>query len=129
MSGLAPVEDSHRSAAQYDAMAEAYAADNLDSPINAYCERPATQRLLGNVTGKQVLEVGCGAGPLTEWQLDQGALVTAMDISPGMVRLAEARLGDRARILVGDFAEPLAFDDASFDLAVVTMDLADRVHQ
>lgn len=122
MASFRSVEDSQRSAAQYDAMAEAYAADNLDSPFNAYYERPATQHLLGAVTGKRVLEVGCGAGPLTEWLVDHGAAVTAMDLSPEMVRLALDRLGDRCRILVGDLAEPLAFaPDASFDLAVASL--------
>jgi SAM-dependent methyltransferase len=116
------VEDNSRSAAQYDAMAEAYAADNLDSPFNAYYERPATQSLLGDVMGKRALEVGCGAGPLTEWLLDRGAVVTAMDISPAMVSLAQARVGNRARIRVGNLAEPLAFAaDGDFDLVVASL--------
>ncbi|MHB1533296.1 MAG: class I SAM-dependent methyltransferase [Acidimicrobiales bacterium] len=119
---MAPVEDSQRSAAQYDAMAKAYEAHNLDSPFNAYYERPATQGLLGDVMGKRILEVGCGAGPLTEWLVDQGAVVTAMDISAGMVHLARVRLGHRARILLSDLAEPLAFaPDASFDLVVASL--------
>lgn len=116
------MEDRQRSAAQYDAMADVYAADNLDGPFNAYYERPATQRLLGDVSGKRVLEIGCGAGPLTQWLADHGATVTAMDVSPRMVQLARARLGDRARILVGDLAEPLSFaSDGSFDLVVASL--------
>ncbi|HUJ66342.1 MAG TPA: class I SAM-dependent methyltransferase, partial [Acidimicrobiales bacterium] len=116
------MEDQSCSATQYDAMAEAYASDNLDSPFNAYYERPATQRLLGDVTAKRVLEVGCGAGPLTEGLVDHGAVVTALDISPAMVSLAQARLGNRARILVGDLAEPLAFAaDGDFDLVVASL--------
>ena len=86
------MDDSLRSAAEYDAMAEAYAADNLDSPFNAYYERPATKTLLGEVSAKRVLEVGCGAGPLTEWLADQGATVTAIDVRTEMVRLARARI-------------------------------------
>lgn len=121
VSDFTTVDDSQRSAAQYDAMADTYAADNLDSPFNAYYERPATKRLLGDVSGKQVLEVGCGAGPLTEWLVDQGAVVTAMDVSPGMVHLAQARLGDRARIVVSDLAGPLPFGEGSFDLVVASL--------
>lgn len=116
------MEDSEQSALQYDAMAEMYAADNLVSAFNAYYERPATQQLVGDVKGRRVLEVGCGAGPLVEWLVDHGAIVTAMDVSPAMVRLAQAKMGDRARILVGDLSQPLAFAaDASFDLVVASL--------
>jgi ubiquinone/menaquinone biosynthesis C-methylase UbiE len=115
------MEDGPRSADEYDSMAEAYAADNLESPYNAYYERPATKRLLGDVSGKRVLEVGCGAGPLTEWLVQNDALVTAMDVSPEMVRLARARAGDRARIIVGDLAVPLAAPSASFDVVVASL--------
>ena len=116
------MDDSLRSAAEYDAMAEAYAADNLDSPFNAYYEQPATKILLGKVSAKRVLEVGCGAGPLTEWLADQGATVTAIDVSTEMVRLARARMKDRARILVADLALPLIFaEDASFDLVIASL--------
>ncbi len=115
------MEDGPRSADEYDAMAEAYAEANLESPYNAYYERPATKRLLGDVSGKRVLEVGCGAGPLTEWLVQNDALVTALDVSPEMVRLAQARVGDRARIVVGDLAMPLAASSASFDVVVASL--------
>lgn len=38
-----------------------------------------------------------------------------------MTRLARARVGDQARILVGDLAEPLALDDANFDSVVASL--------
>ena len=43
----------------YDAFAVAYSAENDDSLANAYYERPAMLNLLGNVTGRNVLDVGC----------------------------------------------------------------------
>ena len=61
------------SARQYDAMAVDYAADNAESAFNAYYERPAMISLIGEVEGRRVLEVGCGAGPLTAWLVDHGA--------------------------------------------------------
>jgi ubiquinone/menaquinone biosynthesis C-methylase UbiE len=101
--------DGERTARQYDAMASDYAIDNLESATNAYYERPATISLLGDVKGKRVLEVGCGAGPLTEWLVDHGADVTAADVSPEMVRLARERVGERATFEVADLEQPLAF--------------------
>lgn len=103
-------------------MGAAYGAGNEDGPFNAYYERPATIALLGDVNGLRVLEAGCGPGALTSWLVDNGATVTAMDVSQEMVRLARDRVGGRARILVADLAEPLAFAaDASADLVVASL--------
>ncbi len=49
----------------YDAFAEAYAAKNENSLVNAYYERPAMMALVGDVSGRRVLDAGCGAGPLS----------------------------------------------------------------
>lgn len=115
------MSDGERSARQYDAMAEAYATDNAEGAYNAYYERPATLALLGDVAGKRVLEVGCGAGPLTEQLADAGAIVTALDVSPRMAELARGALGSRAEILVADVRDPLPFGDAGFDLVVASL--------
>ena len=114
--------DSSRTAAEYDAMADRYDAHNASSGANAYHERPATIRLLGDVAGLRVLEAGCGSGPLTEWLVAHGADVTAFDVSPGMVELVRTRMGNRARIHVADLARPLAFvPDSSVDLVVASL--------
>lgn len=114
--------DGTRSAAEYDAMATAYAAHNAGSGANAYYERPATIALLGDVAGLDVLEAGCGTGPLTEWLVDHGARVRAFDVSPAMLALAAERLGDRADLRVADLGRPLDFvADASIDLVVASL--------
>lgn len=48
--------------------------------------------------GARVLDVGCGTGQATEWFLDQGHRVLAIDRSAEMLRLAEHRLGGRERL-------------------------------
>ena len=88
-------------------MGTAYGIANDEDSFNAYYERPGTISLLGDVTGLRVLDAGCGPGALSKWLVDNGATVTAMDVSPEMVRLARQRMGDRARILTADLAEPL----------------------
>lgn len=103
-------------------MASTYAGKNERGPFNAGYERPATFELIGDVRGRRVLEVGCGAGPLTEMLLDAGAEVTAFDVSPGMVALATERLKGRAQVFVADLSEPLDFaPDESFDLVVASL--------
>jgi ubiquinone/menaquinone biosynthesis C-methylase UbiE len=116
------VRDGERAARQYDAMGSAYSAANSAGAFNAYYERPATIALLGPVTGRRVLEVGCGPGVLTSWLVENGAVVTAMDVSEQMARLARGRAGPGARVLVADLADPLAFAaDASMDLVVASL--------
>ena len=114
--------DSARTASEYDAMAVEYDRHNAGSGANSYYERPATMALLGEVSGKRVLEVGCGSGPLTEWLVHQGAAVVAFDVSAAMLEIARARVGHRAELHHHDLAEPLRFlGDASVDVVVASL--------
>ncbi|MGA8115681.1 MAG: class I SAM-dependent methyltransferase [Actinocatenispora sp.] len=81
--------------------------------------RESQARLLGDVAGRRVLEVGCGAASCSRWLAGQGAYPVAFDLSAGM--LAQARAGERrssVRVpLVQADAERLPFADGAFDLA------------
>jgi len=103
----------------YEALAEAYASAIETKPHNAYYERPATLSLLPPVSGKRVLDAGCGPGVYSAWLIAHGASVVALDASPKMVELARARLGAAAIIHQADLGQPLSFlDDTSFDLVL-----------
>jgi SAM-dependent methyltransferase len=86
----------------YDAIACRYAAGVDERPWNALYERPATLALLPDVRGKDILDAGCGPGWYTDWLARNGAHVVAIDCSHRMVRLADERLGGRARVMQGD---------------------------
>lgn len=47
----------------YDDFAEAYARQNETGLFNAYYEKPAMLGLAGNVSGRRILDAGCGSGP------------------------------------------------------------------
>jgi SAM-dependent methyltransferase len=103
----------------YNILAEAYAAIVDTKPHNAYYERPATLSLLPDVTGKHVLDAGCGPGVYAEWLVGHGAQVVAFDVNKKMVRLAQKRLGDKAQVWLADLEAPLDFlTDASFDIVI-----------
>jgi SAM-dependent methyltransferase len=105
-------------------MSTAYRMANDGRGITACYERPATIGLLGDVQGRRVLDAGCGPGALSRWLADQGAVVTAIDVSPEMVRIASDRLGDCAEVIRADLARPLDFAaSASFDLIVSSLAL------
>jgi len=116
------VTDSQRIAREYDAVACDYADDNSENAFNDFYESPATTALIGEVNGLRVPEAGCGSGLLTSWLADQGAIVTAFDVSPAMANIARRQVGDRARVLVAELAEPLEFaGNGAFDLVVASM--------
>ncbi|MBB5957005.1 ubiquinone/menaquinone biosynthesis C-methylase UbiE [Saccharothrix tamanrassetensis] len=105
----------------YDGFAEAYAAENETSLINAYYARPAILDLAGDVAGRRILDAGCGAGPLSAALRDRGAIVAGFDRSTKMVELARQRLGDDADLRVADIAGPLPYPDAAFDDVVAAL--------
>ena len=105
----------------YDGFAEAYAAENEASIWNAYYERPAILALAGDVTGRRILDAGCGSGPLFAALRDRGAIVTGFDNSAGMLELARRRLGDDADLQVADLGSPLPFPDGAFDDVIASL--------
>lgn len=106
----------------YNALAEVYSKDVDTKPHNAYYERPATLSLLPDVKGKLVLDAGCGPGVYSEWLVDHGADVVAIDVNRKMVRLAKQRLGDKVPVILADLEAPLDFlADGSFDIVVAPL--------
>jgi SAM-dependent methyltransferase len=80
--------------------------------------READARLLGDVRGARVLELGCGAAAGARWLRRQGAEVVALDLSAGMLRHAREaadRSGVRVPLVQAD-ALMLPFADGAFDI-------------
>jgi len=74
---------------------------------------------LGDVRGKKVLDVGAGLGEASVWFARNGADVTALDISPGMLELGgqvAARYGVSVTPVVGSATDLSRFPDATFDI-------------
>ena len=105
----------------YDSFAEAYTAETEANLINGYYMRPAIVDLAGDVTGRRILDAGCGSGPIASALRDRGATVTGFDSSAGMLELARRRLGDDADLVVADLGRPLPFPDGAFDDVVASL--------
>lgn len=106
----------------YDSFAEAYAAESESNLINGYYTRPAILDLAGDVAGRRILDVGCGAGPLLESLRDRGAVVTGVEPSIKMLELARQRLGEDVALHQGGLGgDPLPFPDGAFDDAIVCL--------
>jgi ubiquinone/menaquinone biosynthesis C-methylase UbiE len=99
---------------------------------NDLVEVPAMRRLMGDVGGKKVLDVGCGFGSNSVYCAKQGASVTAIDISETMIGLAReeaAKAGVHIDLLVMDATKMEDLHTDTFDLAVssisVSLDVPD----
>ncbi|WP_435825584.1 class I SAM-dependent methyltransferase [Nocardiopsis alba] len=80
----------------------------------------ARARLLGDVAGARILEIGCGAGQCSRWLRDQGVgEVVAFDVSLRQLqhsRRIDEQTGLRVPTVQAD-VQRLPFADASFDVA------------
>jgi SAM-dependent methyltransferase len=81
--------------------------------------READAHLLGDVAGKLVLEVGCGAAMCSRWLAGVGARPVACDLSAGMLAHARAGAGETGIEvpLVQADAQYLPFTSGAFDIA------------
>ena len=72
--------------AQYDAIATLYHEGLKDHPYFSKVVHPSLSRMLGEVKGKSLLDVGCGDGVRTMFYKTLGASkVVGLDISPGIL--------------------------------------------
>ncbi len=83
-------------------------------------EEQLMSEMLGSVTGKTLLDVGCGDGEFASELARRGAVVTGLDADPAMIAAARRRSKietTQLRFLEGQ-AETLQFEDATFDSVI-----------
>lgn len=96
---------------------ERFYCDDATKEMNEF-----RKKLIGNVSGKYVLDLGCGMGEATLNCLREGAFVTAIDISPKSIehikkRAKEEVCDNRLCAKVMD-AQHLELENESFDLVI-----------
>ena len=134
MTSMQKLSDTEQAAAtQWDNNAEAWdrsLAEQLDV-INEGFGIPMFLAFLGNLTGLRTLDTGCGEGRSARHLARRGAVVTGVDISPGMVNNArrhesETPLGINYH--EASCADLHPFTDHSFDLVTSIMALMDTIN-
>lgn len=99
------------SASGYDLASSGY--DKKEAYLNSF-EKGQVLDLLGDVTGKKILDIGAGTGRLAIPLQKKGGEVTACDVSSEMLKVL-ARKNRHIETVVGE-AESLSFPDNSFDI-------------
>ncbi|RIK69364.1 MAG: class I SAM-dependent methyltransferase [Planctomycetota bacterium] len=103
----------------YDRWAAIY--DSEDNPLIAL-EEPGVAELLGDARGVEILDVGCGTGRHAVRLARQGARVTAIDFSAGMLEQVRAKPGwESVRFIHHDLTRPLPFESAAFDRVICAL--------
>jgi SAM-dependent methyltransferase len=88
--------------------------------ITEQLQRRLILTLLGDIRGRNVLDIGCGDGDLAVELWRRGAAVTGIDASPQMVEAARAKAkleGADISFMAGDAAN-IPFDRQRFDVVV-----------
>lgn len=112
--------------ARYDAVADFYAegwSDDLADPVTE-----GLLALLGDVNGRDVLDIACGQGHLTRGLARLGAVSTGVELSAGMIdRAIEAERADPLGIhyVQADVGDPVALAGHTFDAVVCRFGLSD----
>ncbi len=105
----------------YDRWAALY--DQKANPLIELKQREIA-RLLGDVRGLAVADLGCGTGRTAVALAERGAQVTAVDFSEGMLAQARSRPGaGRVRFLVHDLEKPLPLGTDSVDRVLCSLAL------
>jgi len=127
--GVSPAESVRANRAWWDADAADYhqahgeflGSDSTDGEF-VWCPEGLHEGdvgLLGDVAGRDVLEIGCGSAPCSRWLAGHGARAVGLDLSAGMLARGAAPMarGGPQVPLVQASADALPFLEASFDIA------------
>jgi SAM-dependent methyltransferase len=108
----------HANLQAYDAASGWWRAVAETVSHRLWIEIPTMRRLAGDLTGQDVMALGCGTGQEIVWLLEQGArTVLGVDGSRGQLRQAGARVGDRARFVHAEI-EHWAMPEEGLDLVI-----------
>ncbi|MBW3003271.1 class I SAM-dependent methyltransferase [Candidatus Woesearchaeota archaeon] len=90
-----------------------------DRLFNEYLEVPSMVKAVGNIKGKRLLDIGCGAGVHAKKYLNKGAKVWGIDLSKTMIELARKRCPG-VEFAIGSMRE-LPYRPSMFDIATASL--------
>ncbi len=114
----------------YDPIADWYAAQTRSGSLRRFLDHLARGLLemAGDVSGKSVLDAGCGEGHVARLFASHGARVVGVDISPRLLEHArelEARNSHGIEFVERNLGNGLPSHKGAFDLATANMMLDD----
>jgi toxoflavin synthase len=107
---------------EFNRVSAEYSDLTMTDPSKIFVQQPESLRLLGNIKGKNVLDIGCANGTLTRMLAQRKAIVEAFD--PSGEEIAEAkRIESVERLGIKYYVSnrPEENREDYFDLALATM--------
>lgn len=91
--------------------------------LNRTIIRPNVLRVIGNLQGKNLLDVGCGSGYLTSELAKTAEKVVGTDFAPDFIQLCQEKYKDQQNLIfhVQDVTKEFVFPSESFDLVLCKM--------
>jgi SAM-dependent methyltransferase len=116
---LAECSDSNGSRTELASAYDKWRASTLGR-VTDEIERKLILDLIGDISGRTILDVGCGDGELAVGLWQRGAKVTGIDLSPRMIEAARerARRHDADVMFIVAPAKDLPFAPSTFDVVV-----------
>lgn len=91
---------------------------------NRDIEVPAMLKLIGNVKGKVILDIGCGFGDHIRKLSKRGAKrIVGFDASSKLIKIAKKQKIPFSEFYVGDMNKKLKFENGSFDIVFSSLAL------
>ena len=93
-----------------------------DTGLNGALEEPAMRRVLPNLAGTSILDIGCGFGNFAAYALNEGvSSYLGVDISKRMIDVARSRFKQPALKFINQAIEDLDIEAAAFDVVISSM--------
>lgn len=101
----------HDEVRQFDTISNKYASFVDEDPVRNFLHYPTVIKILGNVKGKKILDIGCGDG-LFDRKLakEYGAQVTGYDKASDLIALAKQEENKNPLGIVYSVDDPLSFN-------------------
>ncbi len=110
---------------QWEANAKHYAGLVSDhgTPHHQKILNPCVEELLGDVAGKKMLDAGCGEGYLTRYYAGKQALMTGIDLSEKLIRIAKEKSTESQPIdyRIANICNMESIDTESFDIVLCNL--------
>jgi len=92
---------------------------------------PIVFKLIGNIKEKRILDLGCGQGYFSRKLTKQGAVVTGIDLSKNLIKIANQRNQEQEldiKYFVSDASDLKDLKKHNFDIVVSNMAFMDIKH-